>query len=375
MNKPSLVAVAAATLVATPSLSLADSDLLVYFGTYTDTTSKGIYVAGFNSTTGKLEQPTLAAEAHDPSFVAIHPSHSYLYAVNENGGQILSYSITDATGKLKPLNSQPSGGGGPCHVSLDATSKVLLVANYNTGHVASFPILADGSIGPIATDHLQGPASHATGRQNEPHAHSFNMDRGNRFAVACDLGCDKIFSYRLDPATAKLTPNDPAFVNAPAGGGPRHLAFAPSGKFAYANNEMACTLTSYAYDGEKGILTPMESRSTLPKGVAVIPDYSTAETLMHPTAKAVYVANRGHDTIAFFAIAPSGQAEFVGAFPAHVKTPRNFGIDPSGRWMIVAGQDSDTVAVFSVDPDLGVPMFTGQIVKLPKPVCVRFMKK
>jgi 6-phosphogluconolactonase len=371
----------AMSLLSTP-LAIAAGDQFAYFGTYTNgkSPSKGIYVAGFDSKTGKLDPPVLAAEAKSPSFVAIAPSKKFLYSVSEGDskeGAVSSFSINEATGKLTLLNSASSKGSGPCHVSVDPTGKVLMVANYGSGHVASIPIKADGSLGEAASSYLQGPASNADpSRQKGPHAHSVNTDKAGKFAFACDLGCDKIFIYKLDAAAGKMTPNDPPFAQVPAGGGPRHFAFHPNGKFAYANNEMKLTVTSFAYDAAKGALKPIETISTLPSGVGVDPKYSTAETAVHPSGKFVYVSNRGHDTIACFRCDEgTGKLTFIECAPALVQVPRNFGIDPTGKWMITVGQNSNNGAVFSIDQESGKIKPTGQNFDIGASVCVKFMKK
>jgi 6-phosphogluconolactonase len=360
----------------------AASDQLVYVGTYTSgkSTSKGIHVYGLDSKTGKVEPMGLAAEARNPSFLAIAPSRKFLYAVSEgegNEGAVSSFSIDRTTGKLTFLNKQSSKGGGPCHVSVDATGQVLMVANYGSGHIASLPIKADGTLGEAASTYLQGPASNADPkRQKGPHAHSVNPDKANKFAFACDLGCDKVFIYKIDPATAKLTPNDPPFASVPPGGGPRHFAFHPSGKFAWANNEMTLTVTGFGYDAAKGALTPIETVSTLPHGVAVIPAYSTAETQAHPSGKFVYVSNRGHDTIACYTVdQTTGKLTFVEAAPSLVKTPRNFGIDPTGHWLIAAGNSGGGIAVFAIDQETGKLRPTGQQFDVDAAVCVKFLQR
>jgi 6-phosphogluconolactonase len=371
------------SLMASSPLALhAAPDQWVYFGTYTNakSPSKGIYVAGFDSKTGKLERPVLAAETGSPSFVAISPSKKFLYSVSEGGGAeggVSSFAIDAATGKLTLLNSGSSKGSGPCHVSVDPAGKVLMVANYSSGHVASLPIKADGSLGEPASAHQQGPPSNANPRrQAGPHAHSINPDKAGKFAFACDLGCDKIFIYKLDAAKGTMAVNDPAFAEVPAGGGPRHFAFHPNGKFAYANNEMTLTVTGFAYDSEKGALKPIETISTLPPGVAVDPKFSTAETAVHPSGKFVYVSNRGHDTIACYRCdEATGKLTFIECAPAGVQTPRNFGIDPTGKWMITAGQASNSVAVFAIDQETGKIKPTGQTQEVGAPVCVRYLQK
>jgi 6-phosphogluconolactonase len=378
--KLSLLFVMAVGLVGT--CLQAASDQMVYVGTYTNgknprVESKGIYAIGFDSKTGKLESPVLAGEATNPSFVAIAPSKKFLYAVSEasGGGVVSSFSRDAKTGKLTLLNQQSSQGKGPCHVSVDHTGKTVMVANYGSGHVASYPVKDDGSLGEAASSYLQGPASNVNpGRQKDPHAHSINVDAGNKFAFACDLGCDKVFIYKLDAAAGKLTPNDPAFAEVPAGAGPRHFAFHPNGKFAYVNNEMAMSVTAFAYDAAKGALTAVETISTLPPGTEPSGKYSTAETQVHPSGKFAYVSNRGHDTIACYKVdEATGKLTFIEAAPSIVQTPRNFGIDPTGHWMITAGQNSSTIAVLAIDQATGKLTPTGQTLDVGAPVCVKFV--
>jgi 6-phosphogluconolactonase len=368
--------------LAAASSLFAAGDQLVYFGTYTTpkSGSQGIYVAEFDSKTGKLEKPELAAEAKSPSFLAIAPSKKFLYAVSEGSGAeggVSSFAIDAGTGKLKLLNSESSKGGGPCHVSVDPAGKMLMVANYGSGHVASLPIKADGSLGEAASAHQQGPASNVNARrQAGPHAHSINPDKAGKFAFACDLGCDKVFIYKLDAAAGTLTPNSPAYGEVPAGGGPRHFAFHPNGKFAYANNEMTLTVTGFSYDANKGALKAIETLSTLPPGVSVDPKFSTAETAVHPSGKFVYVSNRGHDTIACYKVDEStGKLTFIECAPTIAQTPRNFGIDATGKWLISGGQSSNNAAVFSVDTGTGKIKPTGQVVEVGAPVCVRYLVK
>lgn len=368
-----LIAGAASPLASSP-------DQLVYIGTYTNNKkasveSKGIYVFGLDSKTGKLEAKGLAAEAKSPSFLAISPSKRFLYCVSEvnSGGGLSAYALDAKTGRLTLLNQESSQGKGPCHVSVDHTGKTLLAANYGSGHVASLPIKEDGSLGQATSVHLQGPASQADPkRQGAPHAHSINVDAGNRFAFACDLGCDKVFVYKLDPAAALLAPSSSASV--PPGSGPRHFFFHPSGKYAYANNEMTMTVTSFAYDADKGELKAMDTISTLPPGLAVDPKFSTAEVQVHPNGKFAYVSNRGHDTIACFKVDEgSGKLVYLENTPSVVSTPRNFGIDPTGQWMITAGQSSNNLAVLAIDQATGKLTPTGQVMEVGAPVCVKFM--
>ncbi|WP_038163510.1 lactonase family protein [Verrucomicrobium sp. BvORR106] len=381
---------ALAALLPLASLSAAH-DYLVYIGTYTGAKnakveSKGIYVFGFDSQSGKLEPMGLAGEVKSPSFLAISPSKKYLYSVSEAPvgtaapgkpatGGISSFSIDPSTGKLTLLNQESSQGSGPCHVSVDHTGKVVLVANYGSGHVASLPVKSDGSLDKAATVYLHEPASKANPKRQEgPHAHSINVDAANKFAFAADLGCDRVFIYKLDPAAGTITPNAPAFGTVPAGGGPRHFAFHPNGKYAYVCNEMTCTVTAFNYDAGRGALEEIATVSTLPEGTAVDPKFSTAETQVHPSGKFAYVSNRGHNTIAVYSVdAGTGKLKLVENAPSIVETPRNFGIDPSGKWLIAAGQSSSSLAVFAIDASSGKLTPTGQTLDVGSPVCVKFL--
>lgn len=358
----------------------AAADQLVYIGTYTGGTSpsKGIYAYALDSKTGKLEEKGLAVETGRPSFLAIHPSKKYLYSVAELGpkeGGISSYAIDQATGKLTLINQQPSHGNGPCHVNVDATGKVLLAANYGSGNVVSYPIKEDGSIGEAVSIIQQGPGSMVNERrQKGPHAHSFYTDAQNRFAISCDLGSDKLFVYKLDTEAASLTPNDPASVATPPGGGPRHFAFHPNGKFGYTNNELTMAVSALSYDAEKGAFEVLQTLSTLPEGTESSDKFSTAETQVHPSGKFVYVSNRGHNSIAIYTVdEQTGKLTFVEAAPSIVEIPRNFGIDPTGKWLIAGGQDSHNLAVFSIDQETGKITPTGDIYEVGSPVCVKFL--
>jgi len=355
-------------------------DQLVYIGTYTNAKdarveSKGIYVFSLDSTTGKLEPMGLAAEAKSPSFLAIAPSKKFLYCVSEmdGGGAVGSFALDIKTGKLTPLNQESSKGNGPCHVSVDRTGKTALVANYGSGHIASLPIREDGSLGPAASVHLQGPASQAyPKRQEGPHAHSINVSLDNQYAFSCDLGCDRVFAYKLDATASILTPTISAQV--PPSGGPRHLSFHPSGKVAYVNNEMAMTVTALSYDATKGELKTLDTISTLPPGTLVDSKLSTAEVQAHPSGKFVYVSNRGHNSIAWYTVDPdNGKLTYMETIPSIVETPRNFGIDPTGKWLIAAGQKSSTLAVFAIDDATGRLKPTGQVLDVGSPVCVKFL--
>jgi 6-phosphogluconolactonase len=352
----------------------------VYFGCYTNAKSgsKGIHISKFNTTTGDLSEPDLAAETGSPSFLAIHPSKKYLYSVGEmgtpgqKGGAVSAFSISQPDGKLTLINQVSSVGAGPCHISVDKTGKMAMVANYGGGSVASYSIQDKGGLSEAQTFVQHEGSSVNLKRQAGPHAHSLNTSPDNRFGFACDLGLDKVLIYKLDPATGKMTSHGHATV-AP-GSGPRHFAFHPSGKYAFVNNEILMTVTSFAYDAEKGTLTEIATVSTLPEADRSKTGLSTAETVAHPNGKFVYVSNRTHDTIAVFSCDPAtGKLTLIQNAPAEGEIPRNFNLDPTGKWMIVAHQNSNTAALFKVDQDSGKLSFTGKKIKVGGCVCVRFL--
>ncbi len=355
-------------------------ETLVYVGTYTNAKSKGIYAFRMDDA-GKLSPAGLVAETPSPSFLAVHPNKKFLYAANETDsfagkdktGGVSAFAIDRTTGKLKPINQQPSEGMGPCHVSVDESGKVVLVANYGSGSIAAYPVDKDGSLGkPSAVIQHQGSSVNKQ-RQAGPHAHFISTDPSNRYALACDLGLDKILVYRLDPKSGSLTPNEPAFGKVKPGSGPRHLAFHPSGKLAFVNNEISSTVTAFRFDKRDGSLSEINTWSTLPKDFTG--NSSTAEIAVHPSGKFVYVSNRGHNSIAVFAIDQrSGELSFVEHESTQGKTPRNFAIHPKGEFLLAENQGSDSIVVFRIDPKTGALAPTGPTAEAPSPVCIQFVE-
>jgi 6-phosphogluconolactonase len=348
----------------------------VYIGTYTGKQSKGIYQLELDLKDGKLSEPVVAAELGNPSFVAIHPNKKFLYAVSEGGGKgmISALAIDPKTGSLTLLNSQPSGGAGPCHLVVDRAGKNVLAANYGGGSCCCIPIGADGKLGDTASVMQHKGTSVNKSRQEAPHAHSINVSADNRFAFCADLGLDKVLSYRLDADKGTLTPNDPPAFVTPPGSGPRHFAFHPDGKTAYINGEMTMTLIACDYDAAKGVLTQKQVISTLPKD-ETRKNGSTAEVVVHPSGKFVYVSNRDpYNSIAIFSIDPkTGELKAAGQEGHGVKTPRNFAIEPTGQYLLVANQSGNSVMSFRIDPSTGMLTPTGSSVSVGAPVCVRFL--
>jgi 6-phosphogluconolactonase len=326
-----------------------------------------------------LSAPELAVATRNPSFLAVHPAGHFLYAVGEMdnasgkpAGTVSAFSLDRQSGKLALLNQQASGGGGPCHLSVDATGKCLLVANYGSGSIAALPIHPDGSLGEPATTIQHTGSSVNPQRQAGPHAHFICPSPDNRFALNCDLGLDQVLVYRLDAAAATLTSNDPPFAAVAPGAGPRHLTFSPDGKFVYVINEMGSTISAFSYHSTDAAMTEVQTLSTLPK------DFSTnntcAEIVLHPSGKFLYGSNRGHDSITVFAVdQKSGRLAFVEHQSSKGRTPRHIAIDPTGYWLFAENQASDSVIVFAIDADTGKLRPTGQSLTVGSPVCAVFV--
>lgn len=365
----------------TPEKPASSGQYIAFVGTYTSkTSSKGIYAYRFDANKGQLTPIGVSAEALDPSFLAVHPNGKYLYAVNEIGnfngevsGAVTAFAIDAKNGGLKLLNQVPTRGAGPCYVSLDKSGSFVLVANYDSGSIASFPVRGDGSVG-TASGFVQhsgtGPDKE---RQEGPHAHWIGTSPDNRFVMAVDLGLDQVIVYGFDPDKGVFTPMLSGFAKVKPGSGPRHLAFHPDGKFAYVLSEMASSVTVFSYKAKTGSFSALQTVSTLPN------DYSgpkeAAEIAVHPSGKYLYTSNRGHDSIAVFAIdQKKGTLKSLGQVLTGGKTPRHFAIDPTGTYLLAENQESNNIVVFHIDPASGGLTPTGQTVEVPSPVCLTFVQ-
>lgn len=344
----------------------------LFVGTYTRDGSKGIYSLALDGESGQLTRPAVAAEAKNPSYLALNPDGRHLYAVSESEAMAAAFAVAADRSRLEPLQeAQPAGGKAPCHLVVDATNRVLLVANYHTGVVASLPLNPDGTLrAPASVIQHEGHSVNPD-RQSAPHVHSVTLSPDNRYALVCDLGLDRIFTYRLDAVTGTLAAAEPAFITTRPGAGPRHLAFAPDGRRVFAISEMGGTMTSYAYDPARGTLAEIDTRSTLP------PDFaganSSAAVRVHPNGRFVYGSNRGPDSIAVFSIDPgTGRLAPVEIVPSGGKGPRDFALSPDGRWLVAAHQFSNLLTVFRVDGATGRLTSVPQTAGIPTPVCVLF---
>jgi 6-phosphogluconolactonase len=365
-------------LLVLPSLAApgaAQANLPVYVGTYTDKGSKGIYSYQFDQDTGALTLIGLAAETPNPSFLALDPAHKFLYAANEistyNGkptGEVTAFSV-GPSGKLTPLNQVSAVGDGPAHITVDGTGRYVLIANYERGSIAVFPVLKDGRLGGASAFVQHKGSSVDPVWQTGPHCHAVVMSPDNRFVLVADLGLDQVLSYPFD--IAKGTLGQPKIAKVKPGSGPRHLVFGASGKFVYLVNEVFSNVTVFSYDAASGALAELQTVSMLPPGFSG--QNTAAEIALHPSGKFLYASNRGEDSIAVFAVdAAKGTLTPVENVPTQGKEPRNFAIDPSGRWLLAANQSSNNIVTFRIDPKTGRLMPAGPVVELSAPVCIQF---
>lgn len=355
----------------------------VYYGTYTNNVSKGIYRSTFDAATGTLSAPELALETSSPSFLALHPTQPFLYAVDESaspqktpGKGISAISIDPASGKLTLLNQQSNGGEGGCYITVDNSGKVVLVANYSSGSVTSVKLESDGRLGAVGSLVQHTGSSVNPQRQKEPHAHEAKVSADNRYVFVPDLGLDKVMVYALDAANATLKPAPTPSASVPGGSGPRHIAFHPNNKYAYVINELLCTVSAFQYDAAKGELTKeFQNLTTLPEGVERARNFSTAEIMVHPNGKFVYGSTRGHNSITVWSVdANTGALTQVQNQSTLGNGPRYFTFDPTGNWLLVANQNAGgSVAVFRIDTATGKLTQQGQPLAVPTPVCAVFV--
>ncbi|WP_225333824.1 lactonase family protein [Halomicrobium urmianum] len=347
-------------------------DRIAFVGTYTDGDSEGVYTVRVDAE-GRIERLGATDAGENPSFLALHPNRDYLYAVNEvDEGAVTAMEIGE-DGDLTSLNQIVTGGGAdPCHCTADATGQYLLAAHYTGGAVAMLPIEDDGAVGePTAVVEHEGESVHPE-RQNGPHPHSIQPGPDNEYAYAPDLGTDRVYVYELDLESGDLVPADQPSVELPDGAGPRHLDFHPNGRHAYLINELDSTITTLDRDPDTGALTVVDAVSTLPA------DYDgeniTADVHVHPSGEFVYGSNRGHDSVAAFAVdEDSGELEPVDRVSTRGEWPRNFAITPDGAHLLAENADTDDVVTFAIDDETGELSATGDVTDLPSPVCLQFL--
>ena len=353
---------------------LSASPVEFYLGTYTEGQSeRGIYRGSLSPESGELGPMQLVAETDNPSYLCLSPDRHFLYTVVESQDAEVKAFRRNSDGSLVVLNQQPSEGKGSCHISTDPEGRVLFVANYSTGNIASYPILPDGSIGERASLIQfigEGPNEK---RQKSPHAHSVVPSPEGQFLYACDLGSDKIWIFQIDPTTGELAAAKAPFALVPPGSGPRHIVLSADGQYAYVNNEMGLSTSVFSRDPSNGSLELLETVPTRMNPSASANGLSSAAILLHPNGQWLYVTSRGNDTVSHYSINPQdGTLTLVEEVPAGVEIPRGAAIDPSGQWLLVAGQKDHRIVSLSIHPETGVlasPKFES---RAPKPVCISF---
>lgn len=376
-QRPALIPLLSVILLIGGGAVLAD-ECFVYVGTYTGQESEGIHVFRFDPATGDSGPIALAAVTDHPSFLAIDPTGRFLYAVNEletfrgePSGTVSVFELDRGSGKLKPIQRVSSLGAGPAYVSLDRSGRFLMVANYNGGNCAVFPVGKDGRLKPRSAFVQDAGSSVNRERQAGPHTHAIQATRDNRFVLVADLGIDQVLLYRFDERDGTLTPGSPAFVKAEPGSGPRQVAEAPSGKFVYVLNELSSTVTVCAFEPASGALREKQTVSTLPEPFTGT--NTAAEIEVEARGRFLYVSNRGDDSLVVFGIDPdSGELKVLERVPCGGRTPRHFALDPTGRWLMVANQDTNDIHLFRIDPVSGRLTATSGAWKVPRPVCVSF---
>jgi 6-phosphogluconolactonase len=380
-----------ATAPLTPAATDAPiADRFVYVGTYTGpgvppdgrkpSTARGIYVFRMRASDGHLTLVQVV-DTDNPSYLAFDPALTHLYCTNQNAlvdgvpaGRLSAYAVSATDGTLTFLNTQPTHGTHPAHLSVHPSGAYVLGSNYGGGDYPIYRILADGSIGPETDDVHGSGAGVDPDRQEGPHAHQILTDPDARYVFGVDLGADEILVWHLDLATGKLIANAPSAAVVSAGSGPRHMVFHPNRRFAYVLNELSGSITTFSYDPMRGALLPRQTVSMLPAGFTG--SKSAAEIRIHPSGRFLYGSNRGHNSVAMFAIdEKTGALDALGWEPTQGEWPRGMNLDPSGTFLYVANQNSDTIVVFRVDPSPGKLAPTGETVHTPTPVDIEFGRR
>lgn len=359
------------TLLAAMTTSvLSASDARFYVGTYTNKgTCEGILMGSLDTDTGKLGPITLAGKAKDPSWVTLSPDGQHLYAALEGGDGAVEAFRVEKDGTLVALNQQPSGGKATCH--LWVTEKHVLAANYTGGNIASFPIQADGSLGErVQLVQFTGSGPHPR-RQKQSYAHGVMTDKTGKFAYACDLGSDHVWSFSFDDQSGRLTPTTPPNFSITPGHGPRHMALSADNRFLYVDAEMGHSITVFERDLQTGLLTSLQTVSSLPDQ-GPNDEVTTAEIALHPSGRWLYVTHRGDNAVTVFSVGADARLTRIETVPSPVNFPRGFAIDPSGRWAVIVGQKDGKLSVLQIDQASGKLTPTGQIVDAGTPVSVAF---
>lgn len=380
LPEPTNAAPASITVAATAAATAAQpGGPLVFVGTYTfgpgnAKRPEGIFGYRMDPATGALSPVSKAGGPPNPSYLAVDTSGRYLAAVSEWGQRgvgISSYAIDTHSGSLTLINSQPVGGDSPAYVSIHPSGKWVLTANYMGGSASVLPLSEDGKLGErTALVEHQGSGPRKD-RQEAPHAHSVIMAPGSSLVLVADLGIDRVMLYDLDEEKGTLAPHAVPALELPPGSGPRHMTFSPDGRFLYVVNELSSSLTAFQFDSAAKTFQEIQAVSLLPADFQG--KNTSADLHMTPSGKFLYASNRGHDSLAIFAVdESSGKLTQVGHQSTQGKTPRNFAIDPTGSFLLAANQDSGTIVTFRIDTATGGLTPTGAVTELAMPVCIRF---
>lgn len=360
------------------SLSVSAQQYYLFVGTYTTGKSKGIYVYQFNAKNGELQWVSNTDSCTNPSFLAVSPNGRFVYAVNETGrenpGRVSAFAFDKNKGELQLLNQQASGGDDPCFITVHPSGKWAVVANYSGGSLAAFPIQPNGTIQPYAQLIQHKGSGPNKARQASAHVHSTFFSPDHQYILAPDLGMDKIMSYRFTATAAKpLQPAVPAFSASAPGSGPRHLAFHPNQSFVYRLEEMTGTVTVSAYS--KGTMKNIQTIATHPEEFTGQP--GSADIHLSPDGKFLYASNRGEENnIAIFSVNPkSGKLTSIGYQSVEGAQPRNFIIDPTGNYLLVANQKTNNIVIFKRNAETGLLQATLQKIEVPNPVCLQLLAK
>ncbi len=361
--------------IAATTIALSQKSL-IYVGTFSQRGSQGIYVFQFDRGKAALKLLQTVPGLESPSFITLDKTGRFLYSVNrgradvnDKGGSVSAYAVNVKSGHLSGLNTRSSYGDAPCFIALDKTGKHAFIANYNGGNLLVLPIFTDGLVGVPSDSKKYFGSSVNPERQAEPHIHSSYPSADNRFLYVCDLGTDKVYVYKFDAATGRLSDADVPSTSVNPGSGPRHLAFHPSGKFAYVVEELSSTLCVFNVNTDNGALTILQDTvRALP--TSFTGTNTSADVHFHPNGKFLYMSNRGHNSISVFSVGADGRVKLVDVKTIAGKTPRNFMIEPKGEFMFVAGQDSDTIELFKIDPKTGLLKPVGKPTAVPAPSCL-----
>jgi len=333
---------------------------------------EGVTVHRIDAATGAWTQLQLVKTADNPSWLTFDRNQRFLYSAHGDGDVVTAFRVDDATGQLSLLGTQDAKGKNGVRLGVDASNRFVICANYASGTVAVLPIQADGSLGPV-TDLAALPGKPGPHRTQQPSSqpHDIVFDPRGRFIVVPDKGLDATFVFSLDTASGKLVPAAVPSVASRSGAGPRHAGFHPAKPYAYVLNELDSTLTTYRFDGERGALAPLQVITTLPP--TFTGDSTTSEIVVAASGRFVYASNRGHDSLAIFAVNEAdGTLSPVGWEPTRGKTPRFVAIEPSGAVLYAANMDSDTIVAFRVDASSGKLAATGQVIKTGSPSSIVF---